>query len=244
MKHLTLEHYDLLLFDLNDTLFGHSEAYERGVGDTLQQFPELQEMDPNVFYKTFLKHNHLLWARFSSKDLNFLEFSMKRLENTLKEFNIFVEEVVSLAIVIAFQCSYLNRIHPLHELNEFLMELSSSVGFGIVTNGTVNNAYEKVHRLGLSTIFPESSVIISEKVGFSKPDKKIFQHTLDVFESSPDRTLFIGENYFTDIVGAKSLGIDTVWINKFGYESPQERPDYTLKCLLDLKELIMIGGYK
>jgi HAD superfamily hydrolase (TIGR01549 family) len=239
MKHLTLEHYDLLLFDLDDTLFGHSEAYERGVGDTLKQFPELRQITPNVFYKTFLKHNHLLWGRFSSKDLDFHEFSLKRLENTLKEFSISVEEEVSLAIVKAFQCSYLNHIHPHHELNEFLLELSSSVGVGIVTNGTVYNAYEKVHRLGLSSIFPESSVIISEKVGFSKPDKEIFQHTLDVFESSPDRTLFIGDNYFTDIVGAKSLGLDTIWINKFDYECPHERPDFTLKCLLDLKELIM-----
>ncbi|MGM0827550.1 MAG: HAD family hydrolase [Bacillota bacterium] len=124
-------------------------------------------------------------------------------------------------------------------MNEFLLELSSSVGVGIVTNGTVYNAYEKVHRLGLSSIFPESSVIISEKVGVSKPDTEIFQYTLDVFESSPDRTQFIGDNYFTDIVGAKSLGLDTIWINKFDYECPHERPDYTLKCLLDLKELIM-----
>ncbi|MGG1632594.1 HAD family hydrolase [Rossellomorea sp. NRS-1567] len=239
MKPLSLEHYDVLLFDLDDTLFGHSEAYEEGVYDTLQHFPELKELDPIIFYKTFLKHNHLLWSKFSSKELNFHEFSLKRLDNTLKEFNISVEEEVSDAIVKVFQCSYLNRIHPNKELNDFLLKVSWSVGVGIVTNGTAYNAYEKVHRLELSTIFPESSIIISEKVGFSKPDTEIFQHTLNAFESSPGRTLFIGDNYYTDIVGAKSLGLDTLWINKFGYECPQERPDFTLKCLLEMKELIL-----
>jgi HAD superfamily hydrolase (TIGR01549 family) len=242
MKPLTLEHYDVLLFDLDDTLFNHSEAYERGVWDTLQQFPELKAIAPNVFYKTFLKHNHLLWGRFSSKLLNYHDFSLKRLENTLKEFNITVGKEVSLAIVKTFQCSYLDRIQPQQEMNEFLSELSESFKLGIVTNGTVFNAYEKVHRLGLSPTFPENSVIISEKVGCSKPDTEIFQHTLNVFESSQDRTLFIGDNYFTDIVGAKSLSLDTIWINKFGYECPQEQPDYTLNCLLDLKELIMKVG--
>jgi HAD superfamily hydrolase (TIGR01549 family) len=167
---------------------------------------------------------------------------LKRLENTLKEFNITVEKEVSLAIVKTFQCSYLDRIQPQQEMNEFLSELSESFKLGIVTNGTVFNAYEKVHRLGLSPTFPENSVIISEMVGFSKPDTEIFQHTLNVFESSQDRTLFIGDNYFTDIVGAKSLSLDTIWINKFGYECPQEQPDYTLNCLLDLKELIMKVG--
>lgn len=244
MKPLTLKHYDLLLFDLDDTLFGHSEAYERGVWDTLQQFPELRQIAPNVFYKNFLKQNHLLWGRFSSKDLNFHEFSLKRLENTFKAFNITVEEEMSLSIVKAFQCSYLDRIQPHQKLNEFLLELSRIVPLGIVTNGTAFNAYEKVHRLGLSPIFPQNSVIISEKAGFSKPETEIFQHTLDVFESSPDRTLFIGDNYFTDIIGEKSLGIDTIWINKFGYECPHEQPDYTVKCLLELKDLIMKVGYK
>ncbi|CAN7395101.1 hypothetical protein [Rossellomorea sp. LjRoot5] len=38
MKPLLLKNYDLLLFDLGDTLFDHSVAYKRGVYETIRQF--------------------------------------------------------------------------------------------------------------------------------------------------------------------------------------------------------------
>ncbi|WP_341356395.1 HAD family hydrolase [Rossellomorea sp. y25] len=239
MEHLDLGQYDLLLFDLDDTLFDHSEAFENGLVDTIQQFHYLQEIGHSEFIQTFTKHNHLLWPRFSSNELNFHEFSLIRIKNTLKELNVSAEKEISLKFVKIFQSSYLDRIKPYQELNEFLFELSYSVGLGIVTNGTVFNAFEKVDRLGLCGIFPGSSVIVSEKLGFSKPNIEIFQYALNVFGSTADRTLFIGDNYFTDILGAKSLGLDTLWINKYEYECPQkEQPDYMLRHLIDLKNSI------
>ncbi|MCA1062672.1 HAD family hydrolase [Rossellomorea sp. AcN35-11] len=242
MNYLKIEDFDLLLFDLDDTLFDHSKAVEKGVKDTLQQFSILQKVNPDDFHKTFIKHNHKLWGRFSSKDLNFHEFSLRRLEDTLKEFNIFIDEEESLAFVKEFQSSYLNRIRPIQELNDLLFELGKIVNMGIVTNGTAFNAYEKVHRLGLTSIFPESSVIISENVGYTKPDEEIFQHTLNVFEACAERTLFIGDNYYTDINGGKTLGLTTIWINKMGYECPEERPDFMVKSVLEFKDLLTKEG--
>lgn len=239
MEHLDLGQYDLLLFDLDDTLFDHSEAYTNGLVDTIHQFHSLLEIGHSEFIQTFTKHNHLLWPRFSSNELNFHEFSLIRIKNTLKELNVLAEKDISLKFVKTFQSSYLERISPYQKLNEFLFELSRRVGLGIVTNGTVLNAFEKVDRLGLGSIFPDTSVIVSEKFGLPKPNLEIFQHALNVFGSTADKTLFIGDNYFTDILGAKSLGLDTVWINRYEYECPQkEKPDYILRNVYDLKNAI------
>ena len=245
MKHFPFNSYDLLLFDLDDTLFPHSEAYEKAVLNTIQHFQVLEEIDQTDFIKSFTKHNHLLWPMFASNQLNFHEFSLKRLEDSLMDFKIIIETEVSLEIVKTFQSCYLEQIRPQEELNEFLMDLSNTVRIGIITNGTVFNAYKKVDRLGLKEIFPERSIVISEDVGFSKPSPQIFMHTLKLFGGISSRTLFIGDNYYTDVLGAKSTGMDTLWINRFNYKTPNnEHPDYTLKHVLEMKGSITSGQAK
>ncbi|PFA67059.1 hypothetical protein CN378_11805 [Bacillus sp. AFS015802] len=245
MKSILLKKYELFLFDLDDTLFDHSSAFQRGIGDTLRQFNELKDLNQAEFLLAFTKHNHRLWPRFSSNELNFQQFSIMRLENTLADFNIDLAPKVSLQFVKTFQASYIQQIRPQQEIIKFLLDLSNKAQLGIVTNGTVFNAYKKVERLGLSNIFPDSSVIVSERIGFFKPHKGLFQHALDVFKSEPITTLFIGDNYFTDITGAKSVGMDALWINKHDYDSPDEiQPDYIVKHVLDMEELIIDGEWR
>ncbi|MEI2663172.1 HAD family hydrolase [Rossellomorea sp. LJF3] len=242
MKNLSLERYHLLLFDLDDTLFDHSAAYKRGVYETIHQFPILKELDQFEFLKTFSNHNHRLWPRYSCNELNFQEFSIKRMENTLSDFNISVTPEVTNQIVKTFQATYLQSIKPDIGVRLFLSSLQEKVMIGIVTNGTAFNTYEKVECLEISDIFPKSTVIISERVGYSKPHEGIFHHALDVFNSEAKRTLFIGDNYFTDILGAESIGMDTVWINRYDSEVPKAvHPAYIIKHALDLEELIIQG---
>ena len=40
-----------------------------------------------------------------------------------------------------------------------------------------------------------------------KPDPGIFEHALYLAESTPDVTAYIGDNYYTDVIGARSMGI-------------------------------------
>ncbi|TFG50260.1 MAG: HAD family hydrolase [Anaerolineales bacterium] len=47
----------------------------------------------------------------------------------------------------------------------------------------------------------------SSEVDCWKPDPAIFEHALYLAESTPDVTAYIGDNYYTDIVGAQNSGI-------------------------------------
>ncbi len=46
-----------------------------------------------------------------------------------------------------------------------------------------------------------------------KPEPGIFEHALYLAESSPEVTAYIGDNYYTDIVGAKNVGIHPILID-------------------------------
>ncbi len=84
------------------------------------------------------------------------------------------------------------------------------------------------------------AVLSSEAVGAYKPNPKPFRIVLDKMSLRPEETLYVGDHLFDDMLGAHSVGMTTVWINRDGVEyNPQlPRPDYTIHNLLELTKLV------
>jgi putative hydrolase of the HAD superfamily len=64
--------------------------------------------------------------------------------------------------------------------------------------------------LGLARFF--SVLSDSALVGWSKPDRRIFEHTLAELNVSPQRAWMVGDNFEADIRGADGLGMRTCWL--------------------------------
>jgi putative hydrolase of the HAD superfamily len=60
-------------------------------------------------------------------------------------------------------------------------------------------------------------VVDSGIVGIEKPDPRIFQIALDAFGLSPARTLHLGDNYTTDVLGARAAGVRIGLVDPFGH---------------------------
>ncbi len=58
-------------------------------------------------------------------------------------------------------------------------------------------------------------VVDSGKVGFEKPDPRIFQVAFDRFAIGPERTLHLGDVYATDVLGARAAGCRHALIDPF-----------------------------
>lgn len=82
----------------------------------------------------------------------------------------------------------------------------------IVTNGASCLQREKLAASGLEARF--DAVVVSGDLGFGKPDASIFRHALDLVGA--DRGVMIGDSVDRDIDGALAVGLDAVWINRFG----------------------------
>jgi putative hydrolase of the HAD superfamily len=74
-------------------------------------------------------------------------------------------------------------------------------------------AREVLHRFELEPYFDE--IIISSEEGCEKPDPRIFQLALQRIQASPAETLYVGDNYYDDCVGAGKQGIISLLINRF-----------------------------
>ena len=96
-----------------------------------------------------------------------------------------------------------------------LMEDLRARGFklGLISNAT-DLARRVMDRLGLSEYF--ETIVISDEVGFRKPDKRIFQHAASLAKVAPNRTLYVGERFAVDVVGAKMAGMNSILIDRPG----------------------------
>lgn len=58
-------------------------------------------------------------------------------------------------------------------------------------------------------------IVISSEVGFEKPDVRIFHALLAELNCSPDEVVYVGDNYYDDVVGANAAGIEAVLLNPY-----------------------------
>ena len=86
----------------------------------------------------------------------------------------------------------------------------SGYKMGLVSNRP-NPIEAEVKNLGFESYF--DFCFTSGEVKMAKPDPKIFEHALYLADSSPEITAYIGDNYYTDIVGAQNAGLYPVMID-------------------------------
>ncbi|MFD3257199.1 HAD family hydrolase [Paenibacillus lentus] len=65
-------------------------------------------------------------------------------------------------------------------------------------------------------------IIISSEVGLEKPDPGIFRLALERAGVSPHQSLYIGDNYYDDVIGSRKVGMHCLLINPYGTYGVEE----------------------
>ncbi|GCF76265.1 2-haloalkanoic acid dehalogenase [Bacillus cereus] len=191
-----------MLFDLDDTLLDRDKAVDKlflfvlekcyeDVSDTvknnmLQKFKEYDKREYGISDKTIVLES--LFNEFAPKyrlPHNYIQDFWN--ENFPKCFSIDQ-----------------NTIH-------FLNHIKRHFKIGIITNGSTHRQKAKIINTNLNNYF--DTIIISEEVGLSKPDKRIFELALNKLNVQPENTLFVGDDLERDIAGCQNANIKGVWFN-------------------------------
>jgi len=112
---------------------------------------------------------------------------------------------------------------PYEETHTLLEELTRrAVGVGLVSNWD-HTARRILDRLDLSRFL--DPVVVSFEVGHSKPSPEIFRIALERAGVAAEQCLYVGDNYYDDAVGARSVGIRPLIVNRFGRLGIEEIDD-------------------
>ena len=81
----------------------------------------------------------------------------------------------------------------------------------ITNRENVDHFYELLDQLALRSYF--DLVLASGEVGTRKPDPHIFYAALDRLGANAQESLYIGDNYWADVIGAQRAGVTPVLLD-------------------------------
>jgi len=131
---------------------------------------------------------------------------------------------------------YRLQLYP--EVKNVLDELSPRYALAALSDAQSAWAMAEMRAVGIEGYF--KPIIVSGDLGYRKPDRRIFQLALDSMELPPENVLFVGNDMYRDVYGAKQAGMKTVF-----YSSNQGRkkangtePDYIINQFAELRQAI------
>jgi len=98
----------------------------------------------------------------------------------------------------------------------------------IISDGQTAYAIPELNAVGLSVFF--DPIIISGHYGYRKPDERLFNTALAAMKMKSAEVIYVGNDMYRDIYGAKRLGIKTVFFksNQGTQEKEGVKPDYII----------------
>jgi phosphoserine phosphatase len=148
------------------------------------------------------------------------------------------DEALGARLAEQFPAERRKRPYVYEETFAVLDKLKGSFKLLLLTNGSPDLQREKL--AGVPDIVPYfDHIVISGEFGKGKPSADIFRHALERLGIEPEHGIMVGDKLTTDILGANTIGMTSVWINRHGMKRNDEIiPAHEIKHLEELLPLL------
>jgi YjjG family noncanonical pyrimidine nucleotidase len=219
--------FDWLFLDLDNTLLDFNIAAANAFRATLDWLgiPYSDEL-----FNRYLHINRQCWDQVEAGAMDAATLKRERFARFLHT----LDRTDDDPLAVNYQyLDFLSReVHPMPHAAGFMETLSKRPEkLALVTNGLKQVQYPRVEASGWQSHFSE--IVISDEIGYFKPDPAFFQYVLNRIEPAVrDRILVIGDNPFSDILGGQRSGLQTCWYNPGEHENPLDQPpDFEIQNL-------------
>lgn len=207
-----------IVFDLDDTLRynePHAHAFISDFAETLRGTPLsvserrisqrwehgywASSAELNADIAKYTEGTPEFWLNYSRRSLLSLGFAPEQAEQYSAQMHEYMRG----------NYKPVDRVHPetLHTLDELRAR-----GY---TTGLLSNRpkpiHAEMHRIALDLHM--DFFLTASQLGAYKPDKKIFDGVLKFLGLPAEHVLYVGDNYYADIVGARNAGLQCLLLN-------------------------------
>ena len=202
-----------IFFDLDHTLWDFESNSKKAFESIF--IKNLVDININDFINTYSPINHKYWKLYREDKVSKSDLRYNRLTETFDELNY----KVSKSLIHTLAIEYIDNLPNYNMLFTgaitILNYLKPKYKIHIITNGFEEVQRKKIKNSNLLPFFDK--IITSEEVGVKKPNPKIFYYALEKSKAIPSESIMIGDNFEADILGAKNIGMHTIFC-KFNNE--------------------------
>ena len=234
-----LQNISDLFIDFDDTLYdthGNAVIALHELFDLLHL--ERYFHDPQVFYDEYWKANIDLWTRYSKGEITRDYLIVERFRRPFSfGYGLSTDEAYCLEASDRFLdfCSCKpGLVEGAKELMDYLRD--KGYRMHMCSNGFHEVQYRKLRACGLYEYF--DTIILSEDAGYNKPAPEYFDYAFKKSGAKKESTLMIGDNFQTDILGAKRAGLRVAYFNRYPEYPATEPIDYEVSSLRQLMDIL------
>lgn len=194
--------YQAIIFDLDDTLLDRDKAVENLFSIILQQcYGNVESSSRGEMLEKFKVYDNRGYGKNDKAEVleSFFEENPPKHRlpyNSIQDF---------------WNNNFPHCFTVDEDMINIINTIKTKVKVAIITNGSTERQKAKIINAGLNSCF--EVIIISEEVGLSKPDKRIFELALNRLKVKPEDALFVGDNIELDIGGCQNANIKGIWFN-------------------------------
>ena len=194
--------YRVLLSDADNTLFDFDRGERQAIRQTFQSFG-IPDTDENS--RLYARHNLRQWKRLEAGETTQDRLTVERFETFLQE----IDSTADAAAMSVFSERLLMEQRFLMPgAPAFCRQVSAAMPIYLVTNGIARVQHSRFDSSELRPYFTQ--ILISEEVGFAKPDPRMLWQALQLAGVQPQQAVLLGDSVSADIQSARSAGIDSI----------------------------------
>lgn len=253
-----------IMFDLDDTLLWDEKSIEKAFEATCAIGEEkynidAKQLEMNVraaaeaIYPSYDTYDFVsdigigtfesFWGEFTDKGKNFEDLRnmqadyrknawYKGLEKSGIE-----DEELAVELAETFPKERRKYIYLYEETLDVLNQLKGKYKLLMLTNGAPSLQHEKL-KMSPELVPYFDHIVISGEFGEGKPKPAIFEHSINLLEVDKNETIMVGNNPYSDILGATRTGIDSIWINHHNETVKDITRTYEVKRLKDILSIV------
>ena len=234
-----MKHYTDIFIDFDDTLYDTHGNAQLALEEIYIQFKLDRYFDhAQVFFDDYWLTNIDLWGRYARGEITRDYLIVERFRRPLskgKGLTPTAEYCLKVSDVFLDLCS--NKpgvVDGAHELMNYLHQRGYRLH--MCSNGFHEVQYKKLDACGMRHLF--DTIVLSEDAGANKPSSRFFDYAFSITKAMRETTIMIGDNYSTDIQGAKDAGIDTIYFNRWPDYPATEPVTHEVTSLRDIMGLL------
>ncbi|WP_456368154.1 TIGR02253 family HAD-type hydrolase [Thermococcus sp.] len=220
-----------VIFDLDDTIVDTTRLAEMARRNAIENMIRYGlPVDFDTAYKELVELINEYGSNFG-----------KHFDYLLRRLDVQPDPKLIAAGIIAYHNTKLAYLRSVRGARRVLLELKrDGYKLAIVTDGDPIKQWEKILRLGLDEYFDQ--VFISDYLGVKKPHPKIYLKALKKLDVKPEEAVMVGDRLYSDIFGAKSVGMNTIWFRYGKYSNREldylDYADFVVNTLEEIPKIV------